>query len=88
MGPKERKRLTCDLVDRSCEPFSCAYKPETHTVGDDDSNGDNGIVQRLVIHGVHLRENEGDTNEGNPKASKDGYGVRKRSQMEWSTNKG
>ena len=45
-------RLRLDLLDGAREPLARAEEPEADAVGDDDADGDGGVVERLGVDGL------------------------------------
>ena len=78
----DNRQPTCNLLDGPSEPLPRADKPEAERIRSDDAHGDDGVVQRLRVHGVRLRQDEGDGDEQDPQARDDGDRVGEGAEVE------
>jgi len=68
------------------EPRAGTNGPEQEGEGEDDAGGDGGVVERLCVDGVHLREGRNDRDEADPEHSDGRDRAREPAQVEWSSH--
>jgi hypothetical protein len=70
------RRHTLQLLNRASKPPSCTQEPQAETVSHDNPHRYDGIVERLRVDGIDLRENEDNGDEDDPEDSGHGDGER------------
>lgn len=74
--------LRLDLPHGPREPCPRPQEPAAEGPERDDADGDGGVVERLAVDGVELREAEDDGDEGDVEACDGGDGAGQRAQVE------
>ena len=77
---------TCDLLDGPREPPAGTYDPESKGISEDDPDGNGGVVERLCVDRVELRETEDDAYEGDPEHGGGRYWVGEPAEVERSSD--
>ena len=74
-----------NLFYGSREPLPRTYKPEADAIHNDDSYGNDGVIECLRINWICLRKNEDNRYAYYPQDGGDGYGEGEWSKMEGTT---
>ena len=80
------KWRTCNLLDGTREPLTSAESPEPEGVGQDDADGNRGVVERLRVDRVEFWEAKDDRDEGDPEHRGDSNWVRELAEVERSSH--
>lgn len=73
---------TCDLLDGAREPLAAAHSPKPEGISEDDADGDRGVIERLRIDRIDLRETKYDRDECDPEYGGNRDRVRELAEVE------
>lgn len=73
-----------DLSDWASEPSACPEEPRSECPKSYDTHSDGGIVESLVVDGVHARKAEDDADEDDVEGGHERDGAGGEAEVEWS----
>lgn len=83
----DTRDLGLDLANRTVEPALGPKEPRAQTPEADDTDADGGVVERLRVDGVELRQAEDDGDESDPQHSDERHGAGEGAEVEGSADK-